>query len=171
MNCSKAEYPRQSTHRRAWSMALGLASSLAPAGLPPGPCRSRRLTVDPEPVEHRDCGDKATTRRQNPQLRAFHQPFNCHGMAPPGRRLGLAAIIPKGAPSAINPSGERVVFKGGVIRIGSIFNPRSWASCPTQPPSFADDGHAGRAEGPSRSTADLALLRPSAYRSCSWLKI
>ena len=139
-------------------MALGLASSLAPAGLPPGPCRSRRLTVDPEPVERRDRGDKATTRRQDPQLCAFHQPFNCHGMAPPGRRLGLATIIPKSAPSAINPSGERVVFKGGVIRIGSIFNPRSWASWPTQPPSFTDDGKAGRAEGPSRSTAVLALV-------------
>ena len=158
VNCSKAANPRESTHRRAWSMTLGLASSLAPAGLPPGPCRSRRLTVDPEPVERRDRGDKATTRRQDPQLCAFHQPFNCHGMAPPGRRLGLAAIIPKGAPSAINPSGERVVFKGGVIRIGSIFNPRSWASWPTQPPSFTDVGTLPHTQGPSRSTADLALV-------------
>lgn len=100
------------------------------------------------------------------QSSSIHQAFikhsNPHGMAPPGRSLRVAAITPKSAPTSINHSGGKIVFNGGVIRIGFIFNARSWASWPTQPPFVADDRNAARAEGPSRSTADSALV----WRCC-----
>ena len=147
-------------------MARALAITLAPAGRPPGRSQRRRLTEDREPGDPADRGAKATARRQEPQLRAIHQPIinpsNPHGMAPPGRSLRVAAITPKSAPTSINHSGDKIVFNEGVIRIGFIFNARSWASWPTQPPFAADDRNAARAEGPSRSTADSALV----WRCC-----
>jgi hypothetical protein len=67
-------------------MALALAITLAPAGLPPGRSQRRRLTEDCKPIDHPDRGDKATALRQGPSLRAIHRPFinpsNPHGMAP-----------------------------------------------------------------------------------------
>ena len=156
-------------------MARALAITLAPAGRPPPQSAARdgvslgiaSLTIILIAVTRPLPEDKSRNRvpfiNQSSSIhQAIINPSNPHGMAPPGRSLRVAAITPKSAPTSINHSGDKIVFNGGVIRIGFIFNARSWASWPTQPPFVADGRNAARAEGPSRSTADSALV----WRCC-----